>query len=564
VVLLAATLAAPSVGAEGRSGALIGWVEDHRGAPIAGALVSVFAKGAVNGGFVTFSDSSGHFSLASLPAGLYTLRALAADGMAAPARQISVLPNRPSIFTLSLAPNPDAEMEEAAVAEGVSPRGRELRWLLRHKRRSVLEDRGHAAGGERGEAPRAADLTDAIAPWLGEIDGSIELVTTPMARGSTDEGPAGQGPASLGLVRLSGRFADAGHWSVGGLLAESEDDLWRMAGEFVVEPGGGHEIRAGTGYGTRFVVPLLPASRDGRAENQRVGAIFLEDRWHLSDRLTAAAGARYSHIGFLRDSQHVDPALSIAFHPGARTALRGGITARTVPPGGDLLTLSALASSTALAHALSDDEVRAEKILRYDFTVDHALGNTSLGGHFFHETVNDRLVSVFGGPAGNRFLRVLNGPSVAAKGAGLTLSRSFGGVLRGSLSYTYGQASNVGDDPDKPGAISFRPDGEFHDVVARVETVIERSATRVRVYCRVNRLSPDTETTEASDAIQSTRFDVQLSQGLPFLGGLTRADWDLLFALRNLLYEPEGAAALDEMTVSSPPMRVLGGLSLSF
>ena len=60
------------------------------------------------------------------------------------------------------------------------------------------------------------------------------------------------------------------------------------------------------------------------------------------------------------------------------------------------------------------------------------------------------------------------------------------------------------------------------------------------------------------------RFDVQLSQGLPFLGGFTRADWNFLLAVRNVFYETSEGALMDEVAVINPPKRVLGGISVRF
>ena len=57
---------------------------------------------------------------------------------------------------------------------------------------------------------------------------------------------------------------------------------------------------------------------------------------------------------------------------------------------------------------------------------------------------------------------------------------------------------------------------------------------------------------------------MQLSQGLPFLGAITRADWDVLVAVRNLFYEASEGGVLDEMAVAHPPKRVLGGISVRF
>jgi hypothetical protein len=562
-LLLSVTVPAFPAGAaaDERPGELTGWVEDDRGSPISGALISLFGKAIGGSGLITFSDSSGRFFLPAVPAGSYTLRALANEDLTAPARRITVLPNRQSIFTLSLAPNPEAEREEAEATEAATPKGRELRWLLRHKRRSVLEDRDHLPWS----APASAAATTSLASSLGDLGGTLEIVANPErpAPGGSGEDESGLVPSSLGVVRLTGRFGDVGRWTLGGLLTESEKDTWRMAGEVVVEPGNGHTVRAGTGYGTRLSLPPVPASNDGRRDNHRYGAIFVEDRWQLGDRLTTSAGARYSHIGFLKDSHYVDPAASLDFRPDPQTTLRGGVMARTLPPGGDLLTLSALASSTALVHALMDDQVRAEKVVRYDLSVDRTVGQTAVvGTHVFYETVNDALVNAYGGSGSLRSLRVINGPALATRGAGVTVARSFGKTVRGSVTYTYGQAK--GEENSQPNVIQAYPDGEFHDVVARVETVIERSDTRLRVYYRINSLSGEPEDDSTTEPLRTNRFDLQLSQGIPFLASFTSAEWDLLVALRNVFYEPDAGGTLDEMAVFNPPTRVLGGISVSF
>jgi hypothetical protein len=62
----------------------------------------------------------------------------------------------------------------------------------------------------------------------------------------------------------------------------------------------------------------------------------------------------------------------------------------------------------------------------------------------------------------------------------------------------------------------------------------------------------------------SARFDVQVRQGLPFLQPLTRADWEILLAVRNLFYEASEGGFLDELLVEAPPTRVVGGISVRF
>ena len=86
--VIAFSLLAPSAWAANNDGGVMGWVEDAGGAPVAGALVSLFGRGTGGGGLVTLSDSSGRFFLPSLPAGSYTVRAMGRNKLAAPARQI--------------------------------------------------------------------------------------------------------------------------------------------------------------------------------------------------------------------------------------------------------------------------------------------------------------------------------------------------------------------------------------------------------------------------------------------------------------------------------------------
>src|SRR5512134_103562 len=113
--LVASFLAAPGTTAEDlpAGGGLVGWVENTRGLPVSGAVVSLFGRGLRGGSFVTLTDSAGQFALPSLPAGSDTLRAIGNAHQPAPARQITVLPNRESLFTFSLTPEGDEAVAPA-------------------------------------------------------------------------------------------------------------------------------------------------------------------------------------------------------------------------------------------------------------------------------------------------------------------------------------------------------------------------------------------------------------------------------------------------------------------
>ncbi len=560
ILLLTLAAATPAFAGEGPGGgALMGWVEDNQGEPVAGAVISLFGKGVGRSGLVTLSDDAGRFFVPSLPAGSYTLRALGRGHQPAPARQVTVLPNQSSVFSVSLKPLTNLSDKE------IEARARELKWLLRNKSRSVLEERTPVQAATSTSTPGKTTLLDQLAPWVN-LGGTVEVMANPAAFGVGSDALTESARSSLSVIRLGGRLADSGRWSLGGLVAESgngtfsESTAWRMAAEFSVRPGGGHEIRAGAGYGSPLIRPLALANRTLRTDTHGVGAISLQDRWEVGP-LTSTIGARYSYVGYLSSANHVAPSVAMELRAEDGSRMRGSIAARTLVPGGDLLALSTLSTGPAVALALMDHGLRPEQIVHYELAVDQPVGAGSVSAHAFYERADNQLLNVFEG-ASARSLRISNGPRMEARGLGVTAARCFGTIAKGSVSYTYGRGWRDGAiaGNDSSVLLSFR-EGDFHDVVARLETVIERSDTRVSAFYRINTLRPDAV---ALPTVTNSRFDLQLRQGLPFLGQLTRADWELLLAYRNLLYEVGEGATLDELTVVKPPKRVLGGLSVRF
>jgi hypothetical protein len=550
---------APSPLRAAPNGGVLGWVEDSRGMPVPGAVISLFRGGSGGAGLVTLSDSAGRFFLPSLPAGSYTLRALRSGHAPAPMRKVVVLPNQDATFTVSLTPLSDAAARtseaKASVAEEVA---RETKWLLRHKRRSVLEARRDAPTDPGAEPPADARLLASIVP---DLDGTVEVMASPSALGVGPDDD--REPGSLSMLRLKGRIAESGRWSLGGVMAESESTTWRMAADFVIEPMEGHEVHAATGYGSRYVrAQQLPG--DG-LHDRGVGTLSLEDRWEITEGVTATVGGRFSYIGFLGDTNHFDPSAALEVEGDERTTFRASVTARTVAPGGDILTLNSLASAPAMNFAVLDGGMRAERLTRYALALDQQFGEISVGAFTYYEGVRDQLGNAFQGSKDARALRIFNGGNAGTGAVGVTVGRCFGPSVRGSVSYTYGRSWREAAHPDVHhdlAAMALR-DGNFHDLAARVETLFPGTDTRVVAYYRLNRMMPDIDP-RMSPALTNRRFDVQVSQGLPFLGALTRADWNFLLGVRNLFYETSEGALIDELAVSNSPNRVLGGISVRF
>ena len=557
-------------------GGLLGWVENTQGAPVAGAVVSVFGKGIRGGSLITLSDSSGQFFLPSLPAGSYTLRALGNGHQPAAAQTVTVLPHQDSVFTVSLKPvTGKAEPEASEVTTTAGPDDedarRELRWLIRHKRRSVLEDRDQNAldaveGGPSETSPARVDLESAVASYLPAVAGTFEVVATPALIGEDGAVTLADGlPTSQGVLKLHGKMADFGEWKLGGLVTESEGAAWRMAAEFTLTPGGGHEIQTGAGYGTRYLRPLLGEEPAMPLDTRSVGSIFARDSWRMGPNWTASLGTRYSYVGFLQDGNDLDGFVALERTVGRNGRVHGSFAVKTLAPGGDLLTLSSLASAPVLNLAHLDDSLRPERTSRYDLGFDRVFGQTTVGAFVFREGVHDQLVNVHG-PQANDTLQILNGGSLAVQAVGLTLTRQLGHAFSGSVTYSYGRTWREGVPmgllADAAGfSAAFREAG-YHDVVARVETFIDLTDTRLTAYYRVNTLDPESET--GARPVTNGRFDIRLTQGLPFLQPLTRADWELLVGVRNLFYEDFEGSALDEIASLHAPKRVMGGFAVKF
>jgi carboxypeptidase family protein/TonB-dependent receptor-like protein len=573
VVISAFLASTASAGESG--GGLVGWVENTHGAPVAGAVVSVFGRGVGQGGLVTLTDSAGQFVLPRLPAGSYTLRALGDGHVPAAARKFTVLPDRDATFTVSLTPVGDATPEDKASSADAATvpesedaaAAREWRWLMRHKRRSVLEDRE----GEPlpAPAPTTVQVADTMSlrpslPSIADVGGSLEFLATPIGSFTpTDASLGGQG-----ALHLRGKLADGVQWNLGGLVTESQGTAWRMAAEFVLEPGGGTKIETGAGYGMGLA-RRFGTSDDPATDPRGVGAMFVRGKVKIADHVTASLGTRYSYFGFLSDPNHLDTMVAVDVESTPGTVVHGSVASRTLAPGGDLLTLSTRDSSPLIAYAKIGDDLRVSRTTHYELGVDRAVGPTALGARMFFEDTADQLVNVFAAYPSSGSLAMTNANPLTSRGMALTVGHHFGPAVSGSVTYMYGKAhrslpfegaATAGMLP----ATAFFRQGDFHDVEARLETFIDVTDTRLQAYCRFNAMNPDSEMAGSAGTLTNTRFDIQLTQGLPFLQPLTRAEWEVLLAFRNLFYERAEGGVLDELVVLHPPKRVMGGIAVRF
>ncbi len=419
--------------------------------------------------------------------------------------------------------------------------------------------RRRSSGPRLGHFLRPPALAD-----LGPLAGRMEFAATAGAR-SPRPTPAELGlPGGLGSLRLQGRWptVSAGAWAGSSPRARGGPGARRPSS--CSSPAAGTRSRPARATAP---APPTPALRGSACRRRAApsGAAFARDRWRLGDRLTATAGARYTYVGFLPDSHHADAVradraarrrpdprarLGRDAHPrpGRRPADAvhgGGLAGHHLGAAGGRPAPGALACATRSA-SIARSAPPASGPGVFDETTERPPAHDLRRQHAARPQRRER------------------------RGPGLRSD------ARPSLRRRRERLGDLHLRPRPPPrgvtvladvAVTSFDEAEFHDLVARLETVIDWSDTRAggalpaeRAVRRPGgRPSPARRGRRRRPAsTSSSRRGYRSSQPL------TRADWELLVAVRNMFYEASQAGFLDELAVQDPPTRVVGGISVRF
>jgi hypothetical protein len=214
-----------------------------------------------------------------------------------------------------------------------------------------------------------------------------------------------------------------------------------------------------------------------------------------------------------------------------------------------------------------------ERTFRYDVAVEHDVtpGLMVSFGSSYQNTTNQQMVYFGGTPVGGRqrHYGIGDAGDVVARGWSVGVSHRLLSRLRGSVVYEITDARWL--PAAAPGAdlllVGYRPrptTERLRDLTTSVETVLPVTATQVYVAYRVNtgfaRFGGDDPTGTGLDS----RFDLQVTQRLPFMG-FSSAQWQVLLAVKNLFRDAsKDGSVYDELLVVKPPTRILGGVVVRF
>jgi outer membrane receptor for ferrienterochelin and colicin len=313
---------------------------------------------------------------------------------------------------------------------------------------------------------------------------------------------------------------------------------------------------------------------------RNVGAVYVYDDWALTDRLKIGYGAHYAHYDYLvDDTDHLSPRLSVSFEPVKNYRIQAVATRHVAAPGAEEFIPPATAQILPPQRTfspLTSRGFRAEDLRHYEVGFERMLDGATIGVRVFEQRVDDQLVTVFGlrtadQPAadiGHYFVGSVG--AVDLRGWGVTFSHAFASNVRGSFDYSLSDADWANQRSIDRGRLArsmpsaLRSDFErVHDFTTTLETELPESATRVFVLYKLNSAYIRADGSESRPGLDG-RWDVQVSQGLPFMNFLS-AEWEMLVAVRNLFRESFAETSIyDELLVARPPKRLVGGITVKF
>jgi len=599
------------------TGSIQGMVQDEKGLPVAGAVVS--ALGATTA--IALTDRTGRFELRTLSPGPYLVRAHL-TGFVAPrgqivevrpsARSSSSISMRRAAVTVGALTSPilaagvgatmsgsDAEAAppDAAAASGSGSNATddhsETAWRLRHARRSILKDAtipeellaDDAPPAQSGFGPsnlfgRAVGSPARLATNLfggTPFSGQVNLLTlgsfdTPQQLFSPDN--FSRSVAYLALGAPVGEHAD---WTVRAALTQGDIASWIVAGEYTTRAPARHQYDLGWSYSMqRYDGGNIAALRSVTDGSRNAGVLYGFDTYSITPMLAITYGGRYARYDYLDDRGLLSPRVSLTVSPAEHFRISTMLSRRAVAPGAEEFNPRIesgvwLPPQRTFSSLVDSHPLEAEYTNHVEVEAERDIAAATVSVRAFHQHVTDQLATLFGidvpgGPAahlGHYF--ITNAGDVDASGLSAGVRTAIASRVHGSVEYTLTRARWTSSGGDAlyamllaPSAVSAETN-RIHDVATSVETEVPETATHVLFLYRVSNAFAGSER-QSLDA----RFDMQVRQSLPFMD-FSSAKWEMLVAVRNFFRDAAPDQSLyDELLVVRPPKRIVGGLSVKF
>jgi hypothetical protein len=352
---------------------------------------------------------------------------------------------------------------------------------------------------------------------------------------------------------------------------------WTMAGDYVTRPTARHQATLGMTYslqayrGGNFAA--LQAVPDG---HRKVASVSGSHEFDLSRYWRLGYGARYEHYDYLRGNGQLSPMARLTFSPTPNVHVHAKASLQQVAPGAEEFVPPADVAWVPPQRTfapLGANRFDTERVRQFEVGVAREFSTMTISVSTFRQAVQNQLVTVFGASDASRLIAAGGHYGVASAGDASIHGWAVGVVhavaphVRGRVDYTFLSAEwTPSTGADQRAIRAFAPQAlrapseQIHDVSASLDAEVPQTATRFVLLYKVN-----TGFVGAPSGIQPAngRFDMQLRQGLPFMGGM--GDWEILLGVRSL-FRPtlDDRSMYDELLVVRAPKRLIGGLQIRF
>ena len=564
-------------GSSNRSLATItGTVRDNRGAPLAGALVSLVRVEAREGAKLvkhTTTDRNGNF-IAKIVPGRYEIKANATGFTEVAFNSVDVKAQQELVYRFNLEP--------VGYGNTLPERRRDrddVKWTLRsaQTKRSIFQ----VQEGEDSAIKAATESAEQTA----------DAATMETASGT----PAGTSSESRSKTHgvVESYFASSAYGSsyVGLNFAVASPISDRVELVFAGQTGPGEapqRLEASTRFrvntrhrvgvtaaGARFATPVWTNKLNDLSDLHGQVSLRAVDEWIVRDGIVIVMGLDYSRFIGAGGAHAFSPRFGIQYDANARTRVKAAFAS-----GGEEDGIQSVAtfedeqvvfrSQAERPVAFIDGQAVLERSHRLEFGVERVLDNSSnVEATAFFDTTSGRGVGLLSGPgsafsgrAGDAFMDVADQQG-SSRGIRVVYTRRLNRVWTASAGYAFGRGQQLPAEGFSTPAELFES-GMFQTGALQVAGVF-RSGTQVRT---VLRFSPEA-TVFAIDpfagrlGVYDPSLSIQVTQELPSFGLPVRAE--AILDARNLLDAQTSNENGEILTfIGNGRRSVRGGISVRF
>ena len=606
-------------------GAIQGIVQDEKGAPVVGAMVSALGTSSA----FAVTDRGGRFELRTLSPGPYLVRAHLTGFIASRGQLVDVRPSSRVSSSIALrrvgsvaSPSSSYPVLAAGVGGGSSdPAAQptdagtsttaidddhgEVAWRLRHARRGILKDvtvpdeviagdtppdtNVFGEPGFLGRGASAARSTVANLFGAAPFSGQLNLLTTGSFDTPQQLFTTNNFERSVAYLALGAPVGEHADWTARAALTQGDIASWIVAGEYTTRAPARHRYDLGLSYSTQRYDGGNVAARRGVTDGSRnAGAIYGFDTFSIAPGVTLTYGGRYAHYDYLEDRSLISPRVALTLQPAEHFRISTMISHREVAPGAEEFMPRIdgiwLPPQRTFSSLLNGRSLEAERNDHIEVEMERDLASATLSIRAFRQHVSDQLTTLFGvdmpgAPAaqlGHYFVHTSG--DVEASGLSAGLRTAIASRVHGAVEYSLTRA-RWEPAADVAYMLFFAPSAvragseRIHDVSTSIETAVPETSTHVLVLYRVsNGFAHQSSAARAGGVFVpaldrpelDARFDVQVRQSLPFMD-FSSAKWEMLLAVRNFFRDAAADQSVyDELLVVRPPKRIVGGLTLKF